>query len=91
MLQTAGARASCDWLGLRTIDELINRFSLGLIQRLNQIKGSGHWAAGNKGSHQTRKLGRKMGRKSGPSYAWLSQATSASSWGKEWDSPWSES
>ena len=66
MLQTAGARASCDWLGLRTIDELINRFSLGLIQRLNQIKGSGHWAAGTKGSHQTRKLGRKMGRKSGP-------------------------
>lgn len=66
MLRTAGARASCEWLGLRTIDELINCFSLGLIQRLNQIKGLGHWAGGNKGNHQTRKLGRKMGKKSGP-------------------------
>lgn len=66
MLQTVGARASCEWLELRTIDELINRFSLGLIQRLNQIKGSGYWAGGNKGSHKTRKLGRKMGKKSGP-------------------------
>lgn len=91
MLRTAGARASCEWLGLHTIDELINCFSLGLIQRLNQIKGLGHWAGGNKGNHQTRKLGRKMGKNQGPLYARLSQATSASSWGKEWDSPWSES
>lgn len=41
MLRADGGDGCLQVLGLRTIDDLIIRFSLGLIPRLSQIKGGG--------------------------------------------------
>lgn len=74
-----GARASCEWLGLRAIHDLIIHFSLGLIPRLSPIKGPGYWTGGKKafirpGSERERERERNKG----PFYAQLSWASSAS-------------